>query len=142
MSREELLALVSHRPPMLLLSGVVETGDKHAVAEVRIAKDSAFFAAPNGVPSWVGIEYMAQTVGVLAGSQARAGGEPVPMGYLLGTRRYRCATEWFADGQVLQIRCEEELFDGNGLGAYNCRIESNGLLAKARLTVYRKPPDD
>ncbi|MEL7448023.1 MAG: 3-hydroxydecanoyl-ACP dehydratase, partial [Pseudomonadota bacterium] len=97
---------------------------------------------PNGVPSWVGIEYMAQTVAVLAGSQASDEGDGAPLGYLLGTRRYTCETPWFTDGTVLRVRCEEQLFDGNGLGVYACHIEDSNAagtpIASARLTVYRK----
>ena len=123
---------------MLLLTDVVETGPAHAVTEVRIGPQSSFFQAPSGVPSWVGIEYMAQTIAVLAGSQATGAGDAAPLGYLLGTRKYHCETPWFADGLVLRVRCEEQLFDGNGLGVYACSIEADGAMAQARLTVYRK----
>ncbi len=142
MTAPPLETLLRHRAPMLLLTDVVETGATHAVAEVRIDPSSAFYQAPQGVPSWVGIEYMAQTVAVLAGSQACDDGGGAPLGYLLGTRRYTCETPWFADGTVLRVRCEEQLFDGNGLGVYACSIEggidAGAPIASARLTVYRK----
>lgn len=136
--------LVSHRAPMLLLDRVIEASRLHAVAETTITRNSSFYRAGQGVPAWVGIEYMAQAVAVLGGVQALEDSDPVPMGYLLGTRHYRCAVPWFDDGFVLRVRCEEEVMDGNGLGAFNCQIavgpfEINDVVAQSRLTVYKMP---
>ncbi|MEM9056134.1 MAG: 3-hydroxylacyl-ACP dehydratase [Pseudomonadota bacterium] len=138
MSAPSLEALLRHREPMLLLTGVIETGPTHAVVEVRIDERASFFQAPEGVPAWVGIEYMAQAVAVLAGSQATDEGGGAPLGYLLGTRSYRCEVPWFTAGTTLRVRCEEQLFDDNGLGVYACAIDAERPLAEARLTVYRK----
>lgn len=135
---EELLA---HRWPMLLLDRVIEAGDKHAVAEVTITPESAFYQPPFGVPAWVGIEYMAQSIGVLTGAQAQRKKDPTPMGYLLGTRKYNCTIPWFKNGDTLTVSCEEELFDSNGLGAYNCSITRDEIVSNCRLTVYQKPDE-
>lgn len=129
---------------MLLLDRVIEASRLHAVAETTITRNSSFYRAGQGVPAWVGIEYMAQAVAVLGGVQALEDSDPVPMGYLLGTRHYRCAVPWFDDGFVLRVRCEEEVMDGNGLGAFNCQIavgpfEINDVVAQSRLTVYKMP---
>jgi len=129
---------------MLLLDRVIEAGRLYAVAETTITKNSSFYCAGQGVPAWVGIEYMAQAVAVLGGVQALEDRDPVPIGYLLGTRNYRCAVPWFEDGCVLRVHCEEEILDGNGLGAYNCQIavgsfENDDVVAQSRLTVYKMP---
>ncbi len=136
--------LVSHRGAMLLLDRVVEASRLHAMIEITIDESSTFYKTGQGVPAWVGIEYMAQAVAVLGGVQALEDSDPVPMGYLLGTRKYRCALPWFEDGWVLRIRCEEEVLDGNGLGAYNCEMMVNpfnedDVIAQSRLTVYKMP---
>ena len=142
MTRARLQELLSHRDPMLLLDEVAEDGATFAEALVRVTPATAFFTLGRGVPSWIGIEYMAQTIGIVAGRQSRADGGGAAMGYLLGTRRYRCIPAWFTDGQILRVRCDEQLADNNGLGVYSCSIRDGATLANASLTVYRKPPDD
>ena len=127
---------------MLLLDEMTDAGDTYAEALVRITPNSAFFEPGRGVPSWIGIEYMAQTIAIVAGSQSRADGGGAAMGYLLGTRRYRCTPAWFTDGQILRLRCDEQLADNNGLGVYSCSISDGEMFANTRLTVYRKPADD
>jgi len=136
--------LVSHRGHMLLLNRVIEASRLHAVAEITISKDSTFYQPDQGVPAWAGIEYMAQAVAVLGGVQAMEDSDPVPMGYLLGTRKYHCELPWFESGCVLRVRCEEEVLDGNGLGAYSCQMtvtpfEEKDIVAQSRLTVYKMP---
>lgn len=136
--------LVSHRAPMLLLDRVIEASQLHAMVETIITRNSSFYIAGQGVPAWVGIEYMAQAVAVLGGVQALEDSDPVPMGYLLGTRSYHCSIPWFNDGCVLRVSCEEDVLDGNGLGAYNCQIameqfEIFDVVAQSRLIVYKMP---
>ncbi|MFK8017797.1 MAG: 3-hydroxylacyl-ACP dehydratase [Gammaproteobacteria bacterium] len=142
MTRARLEELLSHRDPMLLLDELTDEGDTYAESIVRITPKTAFFEQGRGVPSWIGIEYMAQTIGIVAGSQSRSDGGGAAMGYLLGTRRYRCSPAWFTDGQILKVRCDEQLTDNNGLGVYSCSIRDGETLANARLTVFRKPPDE
>ena len=132
---------------MLLLDEVIEADDKRAQSIVRVTRDSAFFEPGRGVPAWIGIEYMAQTIGIVAGLQSRSGGGGAAMGYLLGTRRYRCTPAWFTEGQVLHVQCDEHLADNKGLAVYSCAIlcapaATGDTLAEARVTVFRKPPDD
>lgn len=117
--------LLPHRPPMLLLDRLLSADELNAVAEIRITPASTFFISSDGVegvPAWVGIEYMAQTIAALAGWRALRKGLPVPTGYLLGTRHYACTLAHFRSGQTLTIEVSEQMFDDNGLGAYNCRI--------------------
>ena len=127
---------------MLLLSSLEAVDRETATSIVNITAESAFFEANQGVPSWIGLEYMAQTVGLIVGHRHQQDGDPPPQGYLLGTRQFRCTTAWYPLGCSLQVHAFEELVDDNGLGAYNCRVEHEGsVLAQCRLTVYKKPPD-
>ena len=87
----DLEILLPHRAPMILLSRAVDYSDDFAQAEVLITEQSAFFdAALGGVPTWVGMEYMAQTIGVWAGHQQLSNNKPVQAGCLLGCRSYSC----------------------------------------------------
>lgn len=134
--------LLPHRPPMLLIDRLVESEPGRTVCEVDIGPDASFFVPGRGVPAWIGIEYMAQAVAAMAGLDAEAAAKAVPIGYLLGTRRFSTDVDWFPDGVTLRVEAEEAVFDDNGLGAYNCRISGPGVSAGCRLTVYRRPLQD
>ncbi len=130
-----------HRPPMVLLDHVVEAAELHAVCETTIQIDSPFC---NGaaVPAWVGIEYMAQSIGVLAGWRALAKQLPVKVGFLVGTRHYQSHVPQFHVGDTLRVTANEEISLDNGLFVMNCTLHgSTGtLLAEASLLVFQ--PDD
>src|SRR5204863_4226908 len=93
-----------------------------AVAEVDVAPDS-LFAQADGVPAWVGIEYMAQTIAAWAGGRARRAGREPAVGFLLGSRRYQAHRPAFACGQTVRICTRCEFIGDNGLGQFACRIE-------------------
>jgi predicted hotdog family 3-hydroxylacyl-ACP dehydratase len=134
-------AWVPHRGAMNLLDAVVHC-DEHAVeARVRVPADGVF-ANADGMPAWVGIEYMAQAVAAWSGARARAGGGSPRIGYLLGSRRYEAAVPAFEVGAELQVFAQCELMGDNGLGMFDCRIEQDGrVLASGRLSVFEPPRD-
>ena len=138
----ELCHLVPHSGSMLLLDRVLAFDSESLSAEVTIRPDS-LFATPQGVGSWVGIEYMAQAIAAYAGCQAQQRGEAVKIGFLLGSRRYEAACPHFAQGSVLQIEVHRALQGENGLGAFECKIwHSDSQLAKATVTVFQPPNVD
>ena len=130
--------LLPHDPPMVLLDRVISCEESSLVAEV-VVKPESMFCNESGVPAWVGIEYMAQSVAAHAGAMARQrGGAPV-IGYLLGTRSYKSAVSEFPIGASLTI-VVEQLFVEMGLGAFACRIDMGETVAEAQINVYQ--PDD
>jgi predicted hotdog family 3-hydroxylacyl-ACP dehydratase len=132
--------LIPHRGATRLLDRVLHVGDDQVVAEVDVPFDG-LFVRDGAVPSWVGIEYMAQAVAAWAGARARKqGGEP-RAGLLLGTRRYEAHCDAFASGARLRIEAQCELIGANGLGQFDCRITLDGReLAASRISVL-DPPD-
>ena len=130
---------VPHRGAMSLLDDVVAHDDLSIVARVRVSADGAFTGA-EGVPAWVGIEYMAQAVAAWSGARARAEGGSPRIGYLLGSRRYEAAVPAFAIGAELEVFAQCELMGDNGLGMFDCRITQDGrVLASGRLSVFEPP---
>ena len=99
----ELDSVLPHAAPMILLDDVVRIGETSVQGSVRIGEDSLFYEAPMGVPSYVGIEYIAQTVAAHAGMVAHDSGYPVRVGFLLGTRRYACSMPHFPLGALLTV---------------------------------------
>jgi predicted hotdog family 3-hydroxylacyl-ACP dehydratase len=131
--------LVPHSGAMSLLDTLLAADAETLDARVTIGPDSMFC---NGgeVGAWVGVEYMAQAVAAHAGFEAGRRGEPVRVGFLLGTRRYTCTVAAFAAGSVLHIHVRRALQGDNGLGAFDCRITDGTTgdeLASATVTVFQ-----
>lgn len=128
---------VPHRGAMLLLDRLLAANDESAVAEVTVPRDGLFLHDA-GMPSWVGIEYMAQTVAAWAGWCALQKDRAVQIGFLLGSRRYETAQAFFVPGTLLTVSVRCELMGDNGLGMFDCRIEADGEkeLATARISVF------
>lgn len=131
--------LVPHSGKMSLLDNIVEYRDGWLRAEVSITADS-MFADKQGVPAWIGLEYMAQAVGAYAGWQERLKGGPPKLGFLLGTRKYLCTTDYFAIGTKLIVTVQLEMEAANGLNVFQCVLQGEGVDASANLNVFQ--PDD
>jgi predicted hotdog family 3-hydroxylacyl-ACP dehydratase len=72
--------------------------------------------------------------------EAKCAGEPVRIGFLLGTRHYVSKTAWFRLGETLTVGIVEVLREGP-MGVFDCRISRDDCeVATARLNVYQ--PED
>ncbi len=129
--------LVPHAHPMILIDSISEPEPEGLSATVRISEDCPFYEAPHGVPSYVGIEYVAQTVAALAGLKAKRAGRSVELGFLLGTRRLQATQPYFALGSELSIRVDPE-FESPELAKYwgEVRDEKDQLIVGTAVTVY------
>lgn len=142
MSVPDIHTLVPHSGAMSLLSRFVEADAETLSAEVDIGLGS-MFCVDGAVGAWVGVEYMAQAVAAHAGWCARQRGEPVRVGFLLGSRKYSCTVASFPAGGTLRIHVHRALQGENGLGAFDCRIEDGrggsggAVLATATITVFQ-----
>ncbi len=101
--------------------------------------DGLLSTTDGSLPAWVGVEIMAQSVAAFAGCHARQAGQPVELGFLLGTRSYQCNVEAFPAGADLRVRAHRSLQDDNGMGVFECHLEGPGIHAEARLNVFRPP---
>lgn len=133
---------VLHRDSMLFLDRLVDIGAEFATCEWSISDDFEFIVPGLGVPSYTGIEYMAQCIAVHSGARARVRGFIPPVGFLLGTRYYKCSIAYFELGVRYQTTCEELVRDSQGMGSFACRIISDGdVLAEANLAVLERPQE-
>lgn len=133
--------LLVHDAPMLLLSEVSDIGDEFAEAIVELDGSCCFSTADGSVPAWLGIEYMAQTIGLFAGFQAKANNRPNNIGFLLGSHKYTAYSDSFAKGSRLLIRAERKLHDANNLVMFDCTIHLDGNL-QAQADVKAIQPDN
>ena len=134
----QLTELVPHKASLSLLDDVLEAGNEGARAGVRIAEDSLLYdRSLGGVPAYAGIEYMAQTIAMFAGAEARRAGKPPAVGFLLGTRRFTAHVPVYRLGAYLEITVTQDLRDDQ-MAAFACTICENGTpLAEARLSVFQ-----
>ena len=139
MSLPDIKTLVPHSGTMSLLDTLLAADPETLSARVDITPQT-LFCEDGAVGAWVGVEYMAQAVAAHAGYKARLRGEPVRVGFLLGTRRYICAVPAFPAGSSLDIHVRCALQGETGLGAFDCRIVDAGQgteLATATITVFQ-----
>ncbi|MDH3336269.1 MAG: 3-hydroxydecanoyl-ACP dehydratase [Gammaproteobacteria bacterium] len=130
---------VLHRDSMLFLDRLIDIGAEFATCEWRISDDFEFAVRGLGVPGYTGIEYMAQCIAVHSGARARVRGFIPPVGFLLGTRHYKCSISYFEPGVTYQTTCEELVRDSQGMGSFACRIMLDGdVLAEANLAVLER----
>jgi predicted hotdog family 3-hydroxylacyl-ACP dehydratase len=127
--------LLPHGAGMILIDRLISSTAAHAEAVVVVRRDSRFFER-TGVPAWVGIEYMAQTVAAHAGYTARREGRAPAIGFLLGTRSYECRVAEFPLGAELRV-VAEPLVAERGLRSFRCAIEhGERVAAEAVINVY------
>lgn len=141
---QEVLELIPHRPPMLLINQIVSLSSTTSKARVLIDENTPFYQLGKGVPSWIGIEYMGQTAALIAGFQQREGTSKPHLGFLLGSRKYQTERDYFKLEEHLIISCQEAAVVGESLATFSCTIstqESEQMVAKAMLSVFRKPLD-
>ncbi|ANH96214.1 3-hydroxylacyl-ACP dehydratase [Pseudomonas koreensis] len=134
-----LAELLPHAGDMILIEQILSFDEEQIHTRLTV-KPGGLFSLPDGsLPAWVGVELMAQSVAAFAGCHARQKGNPVALGFLLGTRKFECNVEAFPAGSELTIHGIRSLEDDNGMGVFECHIHGPGIEASARLNVFRPP---
>jgi predicted hotdog family 3-hydroxylacyl-ACP dehydratase len=132
--------LLPHRGGMIWVDKVLAWDEDSVTAELTVRGD-ALFGEGDSVPAWAGVEYMAQTVGLYAGLHAKRAGEPIRLGFLLGTRRFETNVPEFRIGSMLTVRAEKVMQDEH-LAVFDCRITGGQVKASAVLNVYQAASAD
>lgn len=129
--------LVPHDAPMILINDVIKVDDNSIHCQVLINENSQFFdLSTRTINSYVGIEYMAQSISAWSGYQNSLINKPSPIGFLLGSRRYNTESDLFNEGDILDIYAKQ-LMESEGMSAFSCTIKcKNILLASAQLNVF------
>jgi predicted hotdog family 3-hydroxylacyl-ACP dehydratase len=129
-------ALLPQSGAMALLDWVVEVDEEHIVAELTVRDDGLFSGPDRTVPAWVGLEYMAQTIAAFSGYHRKCRGEAIGLGFLLGTRHYRCSVGRFPCGTRLRVRADKIIEAANEMSVFACAIEGGGVHADAKINVF------
>lgn len=132
--------LLPHRAPMMLITGVLEAGEKTLSAFAEIGATHALFLNRRGEasPSLL-LELMAQTVGCYAGLIEREAGEEPRIGFLLGTRSFTCRGAMLNTGDVVVLKSTcTYLGDTELPSQFDCRaFLGDDEIGQATLTVYQ-----
>ena len=137
----QIIELIPHRPPMLLINSIQSLDNRTSSARVDVNENVPFFEEGMGVPSWIGLEYMGQTAALIAGYQQRAGLLDPHLGFLLGCKRYEAQVECFAAQANLLVECVQTALVGESLVTFDCTItdiNSEQEIALGCLSVFRK----
>lgn len=131
--------VLPHSYPMILLDSLLNFSDKTATCGHLITEKSLFFDTHlQGVPSYVGIEYMAQSIAAYANANELINNRPVEIGFLVSSRKYQCNYSIFKFGMTLQITVDQLYKDESGLSAFDCAIFHNDEeIASARINVFQ-----
>src|SRR5690625_1456322 len=127
---------------MRLVERLVSESPQTTVTEARVTEDNVFYdPALGGVPSWVGLEYLAQTAAVWLGLDCQRRNKPVQPAFLVSSRSYSAKRPVFALGETLRISIGPELIDGP-LVAFSGHIndQQGELLVEAMFAAFQ--PED
>jgi len=106
---EELLSVVPHRGKMLLLKRVKDYDlQEHTIeAECQIERNCIFFdSEKEGVPSWVGFEFIAQTVSAFIGIKNRER-KVNNIGLIMSVTQMRIGLPIFQTDSIITIKAKE-----------------------------------
>lgn len=134
--------VLPHRAPMILIDGIESWNGQEIRTYLTIGPSCPFFIDGKGIAAHVAMEWMAQSCAAFVGIEAIQARRPVRVGFLLGTRNFSAAFDWFGEGEILAITARS-VYREAGMGQFDCAVYRHGgkdELAKAQLTVYQ--PDD
>jgi len=131
--------LISHRAPMSLLSRFVSADNDSAVCEVEIKKSSAFFdLSRGGVPTYIGIEYIAQTIATFAGALAMKSGEEVKIGFLLGTRKLSLNESYFKVDKTYRVNVKQLYLEDSGLAVFETTVsDADKVIVSGNINTFQ-----
>lgn len=130
---------VPHRAPMILIDNLLEHQPDTLLTAIHISQSSAYFdSVLNGVPNYVGIEYMAQSIAALAGVEAKLVGDKVRVGFLLGSRKLQMHIDHFELGQTYHTKVSRLYQEPSGLAVFDCHIyHQDQVVASANVNVFQ-----
>ena len=129
---------IPHNGKLALVDKITEISEGYIECSVKTSDSLPFRDEQNRIPSWIGIEYMAQSIGAYAGWTDSQEGKPVKVGFLLGSRKMTLHTDFFVDETIyIQARL---VFRNEELGSFKCSILSENkqsVLAEATVNVFQ-----
>jgi predicted hotdog family 3-hydroxylacyl-ACP dehydratase len=104
--RIELSELIPHRGDSLLLDGIVDHDAGSTTARVVVGKPRCLLREDGTVPTWLVVEYMAQTIAVHEGFIARSEGRNLELGFLVTVVGLSFAPVVLSSGDELEVKVQ------------------------------------
>jgi len=140
MTKYQITDVLPHQYPMMLIDSLHAYDDESCTCQVTITTNSPFYnAETQGVPTYIGSEYMAQSIAAYAGAQALDDNQEVSIGFLLGSRKFHALQPEFPLNETFTIHIKELYREDSGLRVFECNIKntSNDMFAKANINVFQ-----
>ena len=138
--------LIPQQQGMKLIDNMIKFTEDQIICESVITEDNIFFNQEiNGVYSWIGVEFMAQTICAYSGC-SRYKNNPQdqniskikkpPIGFLLSVRNFSTKLDYFKCNDKLIIKAEKIYLD-DGVGVFMGEILINTkIIASAKINTY------
>ncbi len=138
----DILELIPHRPPMLLVQGILDIDlekETILVAAQCTTKDLLYDAELGGVAPAAAIEIQAQAIGLFSGYSDKVNGhKPTSVGKLLSVKQYKAYTDALPVDTPLQVEATSVL-NAPPIGVFACKLcAGEMLLSESEITVYRE----
>ena len=140
MNKYQIVDVLPHREPMILIDSLDSYDHDSCICKVKITKESPFYDEnQSAAPSYIGIEYMAQAIAAYSGANALDNNGKVTIGFLLGSRKYKTFKTSFTINTLLTINIKQLYQEESGLSVFECEIfdQTSELLAQANINVYQ-----
>ncbi len=131
--------VVPHDHPMILVDALVAYDEVSAQCLVNITSSSNFLnEIKQSVPSYIAIEYMAQSIAAFANANEKDQGGEVAIGFLVSSRKLKVFVSNFTLGMKLDVFVEQLYVEDSGLSAFDCFIEQEGeRVAEAKINIFQ-----
>lgn len=136
----DIAELLPHTGDMVLLDRILSFGEDRLSAVLTVRGDGLLFGDERSVPAWAALEYMAQAIGAYVGLQAKQAGQPIRLGFLLGSRLLQSNVGTLPVGCKLAVTVEKIVQDEQ-LGVFDCRVSGDNIEISAKLNVYQPRSD-
>ena len=138
--------LIPQKAPMQFITAIesIDFDKQTLVARVDVTdKDLMYDSKLGGVPSWISLEYMAQTLACFIGAndlKESSNAKPA-VGFILGSRKLSVNIPTYMANQSYYVQVTSSFCDKN-IANFDCQIynQENNLVAFGVLNVFR--PDD
>ncbi|MGS0679930.1 ApeP family dehydratase [Shewanella sp. 125m-7] len=139
LTEQDVADFIPHRQPMILIDQLLSHSHDSLLTQTNISATSPYFDSNlNGVPNYVGIEYMAQSIAALAGVEAHLRDDIIRVGFLLGSRKLKMHISQFELGQSYQTKVTRLYQEESGLAVFDCQILHNqAVVAEANVNVFQ-----
>jgi len=110
--------------PAILIDSVLAYKQDYIVCGVTHQKENAFTLKDGRVPSWICLEYIAQSACIYDGITRQQKSLAPRHAFLLGTRKLEVSKAYFEKGEKLTIEAERVLKTELGISAFKINIFS------------------